>query len=154
MKTVKKQLHFGGTERIESIQSFLRKIQMEHSGTLMFYLFSSDSCRTICGLLSEVDLLRFFVRWNLNLDGAPNGKMVSNVIGWNHKMVKGCRGKRHLMLLKMMQSLGISHDEMLYVGNDKEVVDHLHDIGLCKTYLVETKGLTVDGMDEIKRKFF
>ena len=58
------------------------------------------------------------------------------------------------MLLKLMQSAGVSHDDMLYVGHDKKVIEHLEAIGICRTYFCETKGLTEDGIHDIKRQFF
>ena len=43
---------------------------------------------------------------------------------------------------------------MLYIGHDKETVDHLNKIGVCHTYWVKTKGLIHHDLDRISSHYF
>ena len=150
LSPLRKQLCFGGAERIESIKEFLCEIHKSNSietldCNLKCFIISKKSSRLILRLLKDVGLLRYFV------SAAPSNpkKLVSHIIGSDHIVSKESEGKTYLILLQLMQSLERSHDEMLYVGNSRATVDHLRAIKVCRTDWCETRGLTANAMNEI-----
>ena len=44
----------------------------------------------------------------------------------------------------------MEHDKMLYIGHNKEMIDHLIRINACHTYFVATKGMTYDDFQNIE----
>ena len=142
-----KELYFGGDERLEFIKIWLKNL-IRSNQNIKCFLISDEQSKMIVTLLQDVDLLRNFVSVNpLN-----RNKLVSHIIGYDHKMSKDVGGKRHLILLKLLQFLDKKHDTMLYIGCDKQLIHHINSIQICKTYHVETKGLTRNDMEKIERK--
>ena len=95
-------------------------------------------------------MLNHFVSRNAD---NPN-KLVSHIIGWDHKISKDTDRRKHLVLLELLQFLHRSHCELLYISYDKETIQHLENIQICRTYLCERKGLTQKDLDNIKEMFF
>merc|ERR1712087_371546 len=83
----------------------------------------------------------------LLLEGVGLSQHFASVIGYDHATASACDEKRHLILLQLQRSLKRKHDEVLYVGSDKQVTEHLTAIDVCKSYLCQTKGLTKSGLD-------
>ena len=104
----------------------------------------------IIRLLQDVDLLKYFLSKNPNY---PT-KLISHIIGWDHNVTKESENKKHLILLNLLRILKKSHDEMLYIGNDKDIIEHLKSIKICKTYLSKTNGLTKNALQDIQRTHF
>merc|ERR1719273_281892 len=98
-------------------------------------------------LLMDLGLLKYFV-------SRFGDQLVSHVIGWDHAMAEEANHKKHLILLKLLQSLGRAHDEMLYIGNQRSDIDHFDQIGICMTSLCETQGLTEEAMNKLADSFF
>ena len=46
------------------------------------------------------------------------------------------------------------HDSVLYVGNDKYVIEHLNRISVCHTYWVKTTGMLRDDMAALEQHYF
>ncbi len=73
----------------------------------------------IMQLLNDLGLLKYFIT-------RPNkNEFISHIIGWDKNMYVECNGKRHLILLKLLNLCRKQHNEMLYVGNDKDIIQHL-----------------------------
>jgi len=147
---LRKQLCFGGESRIESLKDFLWEIHKSNTTetldqNIKCFIISKKSSRLILRLLKDVGLLSYFV------SASPSNpkKLISHIIGADHIISKESEGRTHLILLQLMQSLDRSHDEMLYVGNDRNGVDHLKRIKICRTDWCETRGLTQNAMNEI-----
>jgi len=154
MSAIQKQLCFGGRERIEALSAFLARIERSSARTQCFVVTDLAS-KTVLTLLNEVHLLKFFVSPQRGREGkGRSGKLVSHVIGCDHWLSAGCEGKRHLILLKAMQSLRRRHGEILFVANDRAVAEHLREIKVCRAVLVETKGLASDKMEAIRDAYF
>lgn len=75
------------------------------------------------------------------------------MIGYDHVVAKGTEGKRHLILLKLMQFLHRDHQDFLFVSNNRENLDHVDQIGICKTFEIKTKGLLQSDLDAVHREF-
>ena len=101
-------------------------------------------------LLRDVGLLGFFVSRR-----ADNPKKFnSHILGEDHQFTEEAEGKKHLLLLRILQFLGTSHDEMLYIGTEWSAIEHLDKIELCKTYWCETKGLAQGDLNAISKLYF
>merc|ERR1712087_47307 len=109
------------------------------------FVFTDEDSKMTVLLLQRVGLLRYFV----SADAANHKKLLSHVIGYNHKMARDTRGKRHLLLMKLMQFVGCNHQQMLYVGADKQVVRHVKEIQVCRTHLVKARGMTAEDLKQI-----
>ena len=153
MHPVRKQLCFGGEGRIEALQKFLERVHerndsFENAGeSIKCFILSKESSKMILQLLMDCNLVKFFI-------SRFGNQLVSHVIGRDHGMAQETNHKKHLILLKLMESLGRAHEEMLYVGNDKEEINHIRSIGLCRTYLTETQGLTEEAMNKVADSYF
>ena len=155
LNLIQKELCFGGKDRLNIITKFLKDIhQFNGVGNELLnvkcFIISNESSKMIVKLLKDVNLLKYFVSQNpMN----PN-KFLSHVIGYDHKIAKESNGKKHLILLKLLQFLQRSHSEILYISHDKEIIEHLTTIRLCKTYLVETEGIKKSDFEEIQETCF
>eukprot|EP01084_Bolivina_argentea_P294446 506599_1 len=141
---ITKQMYFGGIERLDMLKQWLYSI---HNNNMLCFIISNEQSKMIVNLLQDVGLLKYFVR----VHPQDNKKWLSHIFGYDHRISNNVSGKRHLMLLKLLQSLQRKHDQMLYIGNDNNIIQHINSIQLCKTYLVETKGLLQSDLDEIKQ---
>ena len=147
------QLCFGGDDRIEALQNFLEKVHVRNEeenharDNVKCFIIATEGSRMVLQLLMDLGLLQYFV-------SRFGDQLVSHVIGKDHAMAQETNHKKHLILMKLLQSLSRNHDEMLFVGNKREDVDHFEQICLCKTYLCETQGLTEDAMNELIDSYF
>ena len=148
---IHKQLFFGGGERIKMINYWLDDLkQSDKKNDLKYFINTEQETKLVISLLKDVDLLKPFVSRNID---NPN-KLISHIIGWDHKISKDTDRRKHLILLELLQFLHRSHCELLYVSHDKEIVQHLNNIQICKTYLCEQKGLTQNDLDTIQGMYF
>jgi len=153
MNPHREKLCFGGEHRIEAIQEFLERIHERNDGaedgreSVKCFILSDESSKMVLQLLMDINLVKYFI-------SRFGDQLVSHVIGSDHGMAKETNHKKHLILLKLLDSLGRAHDEMLYIGNGKQDINHFQSIGLCRTYLNETQGLTNEGMDKLLASFF
>lgn len=154
MNPIRKQLCFGGVGRIEALQKFLERVHerndsLDEGGgdSIKCFILANESSKMVLQLLMDCNLVKYFI-------SRFGNQLVSHVIGWDHGMAQETNHKKHLILLKLMDSLGRQHEEMLYVGNDKEQMNHIRSIGLCRTFLAETQGLTEEAMNKIADSFF
>lgn len=150
LSPLRKQLCFGGADRIETVKEFLTELHKWNSvetldRNLKCFIISKESSRLILRLLKDVGLLRYFV------SAAPSNpqKLISHIIGSDHIISKESQGRTHLILLQLMQSLERSHDEVLHVSQNRNEVEHLKAIKICRTDWCETRGLTANAMNEI-----
>lgn len=115
-----------------------------------------------CSILNRVQLLPYFVTITTDNRAKKEEKKTEkekaqatylwHVIGENHKFRDNV-GSEYLLVLKLLDSLRIDHERALYVGNRKDIIDHLKKINVCHTYLVETKGLTNDDLQIIEQMY-
>lgn len=148
-----KQLYFGGEERLEMITNWLYQLKQNNSNSnydLKFFINTEQETKTIIQLLKDVNFLQHFVSRNEN---NPN-KLISHIIGWDHKISQQTDRRKHLILLELLQFLHRSHCQLLYVSHDKDIIQHLDNIQICKTYLCKRKGLTQTDLDIIQEMFF
>jgi len=150
MTQTQKELCFGGADRLQMVAAFLKEIHQSHGSAkdavkLKCFVVANESSKMIVRLLKDTNLLKYFVSRN-----PENNKFLSHVIGFDHKIAKESANKKHLMMLKLLQFLQRSHDELLYIGHDKQVTEHLRQIKICKTYWCQSKGLTQSALDEIQ----
>lgn len=155
LTVIQKQLCFGGEYRIDVIKNFLKAIHRFNEPenvalNVKCFIIAKESSKTIVKLLKAVGILKYFV----SASAMNPHKFVSHVMGRDHKIFVEAEGKRHLMLLKLMQFLQRSHDEMLYIGNNRDTVSHLNRIKICQTFLCQTKGLTEKAFAEIQESHF
>ena len=80
-------------------------------------------------------------------------KRLSHVIGCDHKLWEDANGKKHLLILRLMNFLKFNHENVLYISHDKEEIEHAKLISLCQTYYVKTNGLIERDLDEIANIF-
>merc|ERR1712113_322305 len=124
---------------------------------IRFCLVSNEETKMMILLLQSLDLLRHFVSLNSNRPkrkrkkssraGNSASKLLSHVIGYDHVVAKGTEGKRHLILLKLMQFLHRDHQDFLYSSHDSQELEHMDQIGICKTFEIKTKGLLQSDLD-------
>ena len=79
-----------------------------------------------------------------------------HVIGKNHflkKMEHTANEREYLTILKIMHILERRNESVLYVGHNKELIEHLAQINACHTYYVKTPGMTIYDMQFIAKKF-
>ena len=77
------------------------------------------------------------------------------MIGRDHKLWEDSEGgKKHLLVLRLMKFLKCNHENVLYVGHDKEVIQHLTNNNFCQTFYVKTEGLTFHDLARIENIFF
>ena len=50
--------------------------------------------------------------------------------------------------------LNRDHDSVLYIGHDKDTIEHLNNISICHTYWVKTTGMIDNDLNAIKENFF
>lgn len=163
MTATKKELCLGGKERIQFVLDYLNAIHQRNHIELRretsnsnesvkcFVVTSFDiASKAMLHYFKDLDLLKFFV----SAEPRNPQKLISHIIGGDHLISKQCNGRKHLILLKLLQSLERSHDDMLFVGSNKKEIEHLDAIKVCKTYLVETSGLTEKAMMHIQSKYF
>ena len=48
----------------------------------------------------------------------------------------------------------MDHDRVLYIGNNKAVIEHLNNINLCHTYWVKTSGMIHHDFKTIEDNYF
>mmetsp|Transcript_45806 Transcript_45806/g.73325 ORF Transcript_45806/g.73325 Transcript_45806/m.73325 type:complete len:244 (+) Transcript_45806:131-862(+) len=144
----KKKLYFGGEERLNVLKQWLANGVEKHSAK--YYIVTNEQTKMVVTLLQDVGLLRYFV----SINPANRKKLLSHVIGYDHKMSKQASGKRHLILLELLQFLQKPHASVLYVGNEKETVEHIRSIQICKAYHVDSHGLVGQDFDKIQEKYF
>jgi len=153
MDPIRKKLCFGGDHRIEALQQFLERIHARNDEiesareSIKCFILCNESSKMVLQLLMDCNLVRYFI-------SRFGNQLVSHVIGWDHGMAQETNHKKHLILLKLMDSLGRAHDEMLFVGNHKEDMDHIRSIDLCRTYWCQTQGLTQEAMNTMTASFF
>ena len=136
-------MYFGGVERLQMLREWFGEI---YNGNMLCFVVSYEQSKMVVNLLNSVELLRYFVR----VHPSDDKKLLSHIFGYDHRISDETEGKRHLMLLKLLQSLNRKHEQLLYIGSDLEIVSHLQSIQLCKTYHVETKGLLKSDLVEIQ----
>jgi len=153
MDPIRKKLCFGGDHRIEALQQFLERIHARNDEiesareSIKCFILCNESSKMVLQLLMDCNLVRYFI-------SRFGNQLVSHVIGWDHGMAQETNHKKHLILLKLMDSLGRAHDEMLFVGNHKEDMEHIRSIDLCRTYWCQTQGLTQEAMNTVTASFF
>ena len=159
-----KEMCLGGPDRVNMLRKWL-KMNLSRNRHLKFAMVSDEETKMQILLLQSLDLLRYFVSLNPNYipqkkkrkkskaSKQSQSKLLSHVVGYDHTVQKTTEGKRHLILLKLMQFLHRGHHEMLYVSNDKEVLDHVRKVGICKTLYIKTKGLLQSDLDTIYRDY-
>ena len=79
-----------------------------------------------------------------------------HVIGKNHflkKMEHTENEREYLTILKIMHILERRNESVLYIGHNKELIEHLAQINACHTYYVKTPGMTIYDMQFIAKKF-
>ena len=155
LNQIQKELCFGGTDRLNTITKFLKEIhQFNGVGNELLnvkcFIISNESSKMIVKLLKDINLLKYFVSQNPQ----NPSKFLSHVIGFDHKIAKESNGKKHLILLKLLQFLQRSHSEILYISHDSEIIEHLKTIRLCKVYLAETQGITQKDLESIQEAYF
>ena len=155
LTAIQKQLCFGGEYRIDFVKNFLRAIHRFNEAenvslNVKCFIVAEESSKTIIKLLKAVGILKYFV----SASAMNPNKFVSHVMGCDHKLSIEAQGKTHLILLKLLQFLQRSHGEMLYIGNDREIVSHLKRIKVCETFFCQTKGLTEKDFGEIQETHF
>jgi len=154
MPLLQKKLCFGGGDRIQSLKRFLRSLvrceRRTREDDVKCFVFSDQKSATVLQFLKDIKLLRYFL--SAMPDGS--GKLLSHIIGSDHMMQYQCEGKRHLIMFKLLKTMNKFHDEILYVGHDKDVVQHLEQIKCCKTYLCKTKGLVDKDFETIRSAYF
>ena len=91
-----------------------------------------------------------------NSDAENNNGPISiipHVIGKDHPLMQENNHKIHIIVLKLIHYLKKEHNNVLYVGCNKDVIDHMSQIQACNTYFVKTKGMLFQDMKKIERKF-
>ena len=58
-----------------------------------------------------------------------------------------------MIILKLMRVLDINHEQALYIGNNKEIMQHLKNMNVCQTYYVKTQGFTHRDVENIGIKY-
>ena len=69
-------------------------------------------------------------------------------------LMKQCENKKHLIVLKLIRFLKYDHNNVLYIGNDKNVIELLKKHNFCHTFYVKTKGITERDLNKIYEKYF
>ena len=141
---------FGGEDRLRTLTEWLAASARARAGARACFVVTDEDSKMAVLLLQRVGLLRHFV----SADAANPKKLLSHVIGYNHKMARSTRGKRHLVLMKLMQFVGCRHQEMMYVGGDEQVVRHMRQIQVCRTHHVKTQGMTAADLKQINAMCF
>jgi len=150
---IRKQLCFGGEQRIEAIKVFMERVHernewtKEAQKTVKCFIVCDEWSKMVLQLLMDIGLVSYFMsRFRF--------EMVSHVVGRDHAMAINADHKKHLILLDLLDTLGRTHDEMLFIGANEQEIDHLRSIGLCRTSFCETQGLTEEAMESIASTFF
>lgn len=160
MSDIAKRLCLGGEERIERLHAFLTAIHSanasasaaEHGRNVKCFVVGGVDSKAVLQLLKELGLLTFFVS-DADVDGS-GAKWISHVIGGDHPIAIESERRTHLILLKLLRSLQVEHDAMLYVGRDAREIEHLEAIKICKTFACKTDGLTDADMNAIQKLHF
>ena len=150
---IKKLLCFGGDDRIQRLQEFLEKVHIRNEeenhtrDNVKCFIIATEGSRAVLQLLMDLGLLKYFV-------SRFGDQLVSHVIGRDHAMAEETNHMKHLILLKLLQSLSREHDEMLFVGNKKEEIEHFKTNAFCRAYWCETQGLTEEAMNKLVESYF
>ena len=137
MTQLSKELCFGGTDRLQMIKDFLTSVCTKRN--VQCFVIEDEKEKMMTPLLKAVGLFSFFE---------------TRIIGWDSKMYEDHEGKTYLILLGLLQKLNKAHNELLYIGHDKEMIEHLKSIQICERYHCKTKGLTQNDMEYIQKRYF
>lgn len=135
---------FGGLERINQMKKHLNNIKNVQC-PINFVLTKHES-RDIDKILQIVQLIEFFQH--------KTDEIYSHVIGYDHNLMYDSDDKQPIVLLKLIQLMKKEDNNVLYIGNDKNIIQYLHKINLCHCYLVQEKGLTQQDLIKIESKYF
>ena len=62
-----------------------------------------------------------------------------DIVGYDHKVVKACNASIELMIMKLVRSLEIEPNELLFIGNKRSNVLQMKSSGICQVYQVGGK---------------
>ena len=104
----------------------------------------------IIEILKKLEINHYFTTFGYN-----NNERIelSHVIGVDHSLMRANKHKEHLVLLKLMSHFKREHDNVLYVGYNKDVIDNLTGISACNTYQIKTKGMRDLDMNKIESQY-
>ena len=104
-------------------------------------------------ILKRVNLHSYFVtEKQIKWGSKVIKKNLSHVIGRTHKLRSGLQYE-YLLILKLLYVLRMDHDNALYIGHRKDIIDHLISINACHTYYVKTNGMTSDDFECIEKMY-
>ncbi len=148
MTETQKELCFGGGDRVNMIKSFLQSLFSDSDSSIKCFVITDEKSKMVMQLLNDVGLLKYFVT------RPSKNEFISHIVGWDKNMYVECNDKRHLILFKLLNMLRKQHNEILYVGNDKDIIQHLENIKACEVYYCATKGLTQNGINAVQDGYF
>ena len=93
-------LAFGGVDRLEELHELFCNVILTKPQTACF-LLSDELSNTIFKALERTDLAQYFVSWNKTFKGKK--RKLSHVIGNDHRLRETVEGKKHLLLLKLIE---------------------------------------------------
>ena len=145
------KLLFGGDERIKELNKFYKLIYNSSNNDLKCFCLTDLYSKIIIKLLRKIELNKYF-------QSKFGKKVLTHVIGCESKLYKenGGDSKKHLLILTLLKYLDRTHNQLLYISNNKNVIKQLNDgnFVFCKTYQIDTNGLTNKDLDNIYNKYF
>lgn len=152
-------LSYGGPDRINNLRTHFEYVLKNNdkiegvTEKVLCFLLSDLMTNISFASLKRVGLAQYFITVE-EADESIGKKRreLSHVIGCNHVLRRQIE-KEYLMVLKLMHVLKRDHENVLYIGNSKEVIDHLTQINACHTHYVKTKGMTFQDVEYIRKKY-
>ena len=152
-------LTYGGYDRVEQLKFHFEHVLSNNiltdnqANKVLCFLLSDFVTSVSFELLKRGELSQYFVTIE---PGDPRlgirARQLSHVIGSNHLLRKE-NDKEYLVILKLMHVLRRSHENVLYIGHRKEIIEHLASINACHTHYIKTKGITQHDIDTIKSNY-
>lgn len=124
--------------------------QDEKDNNVMAFVSARDlNTKVAFGILKRMKLHSYFITKTEKMGGS---RYLTHVIGNQHSLRNGLMYE-YILILKLLYVLKVEHEKTLYIGHDKEVIDHLININACHTYHVQTKGVTNDDFEKIHKMY-
>ena len=140
------KMSFGGEKRIEYIDKLFINIQQKQKQ-------KKQKISILCVSPNSYSPVLFEIFQRLNMIKYFNNSN-ANFLGYDHQLMKQNENKIYLVILKLIYSFKLKHENILYIGHDKQIISHLKNISICNTYSVKTDGITYNDTQRIQTAFF
>ena len=132
-----------------------RKLFKRFNNRLLFTVGKTQNAKIMYKVLNRLDFSNLLNARSKAKLAKNKSRKTANIIGNNHKLLEKCQNKLYLLVLTFIHYFAmISQENILWVGCNKLLIDHLSQINACNTYYVKTNGMTLRDCKYIEEASF